>query len=90
MSVAQSICSWPAASPGGERDMLVLHYVFGEINHQAADNRAGQRIGKNMEKSFCQKGSFGHKILKLMDVRSELEDLTGGKMGHHQFGVSVC
>ena len=43
-----------------------------------------------MEKSFCQKGSFGHKILKLMDVRSELEDLTGGKMGHHQFGVSVC
>ncbi len=75
---------------GGERDMLVLHYVFGEINHQAADNRAGQRIGKNMEKSFCQKDSFEHKILKLMDVRSELEDLTGGKMGHHQFGVSVC
>lgn len=75
---------------GGDRDTLVLLYVFGEINHQAADNRAGQRIGKNSEKTFCQKGSTEHDILKAMDVRMEIEDLTGGKMGHHQFGIGVC
>ncbi len=75
---------------GGERDTLVLHYVFNEINHQAADNRAGQRIGKNMEKTFCQNGTTENNVLKALDVRIELEDLTGGKMGHHQFGVSVC
>lgn len=75
---------------GGSRDVLVLHYVFGEINHQAADNRAGQRLGKNIEKSFCVTTSNNYKLLKAMDVRIEIEDLTGGKMGHHQFSITDC
>ncbi len=69
---------------------ITYRYVFEEINHQAADNRAGKRIGRQVQKLFCDEDQDAHQVLKLLNVRVTLEDASGGPMGSHAFGLSDC
>lgn len=69
---------------------ITYRYVFEEINNQAADNRAGKRIGRQVQKLFCDEDEKAHEVLKLLNVRVTLENATGGPMGSHAFGLSDC